>query len=861
MAEFTKETKYKLSVVLSQGGSAGELQKVLASLFAQEGISADKVQLICAGNIDEETNAVLQDYVSERGDSILFISDPDRISDAIAGEYVVFSNGFDVWEQSALGRLTGYLDEHEEIDVVLSGKANYFDKKQFKDPALVKEKAAVIDANKKNAGSAVDIRLAVIRRGALKKCVPYAGVETLDVMSMLVMAINEKGKYGVVPSALMLVRDDWFNTDLEGLQAFAEEIKGDSVKTHGKVTDYVCSVLCRLANIAIRQKKYEDDVRQCLQDVPDRCIYDTQDAKPFEIRYAYQLKYGRDIYPEAQLDDRGRLMFHDTCVFDTVSFGSVVVKLIDLDPDNKRIVLEGFTDLTLVDENVSLILRDREGNCHTAEIIEFPVNNEYGYNGEIIYHGVRFVLSVPAVCGASYEFIVRYRSMDKDYKTWIKLGKFSRLNEKTNTSYFVKSGYLISYRNGRIEVAKNSWAGHLKHELRYMKEVYRQGKRNVLIYRLLYWLSKPFFSGKPVWIVVDRPHVAGDNGEHFFRYLMSHDRGKTVRPCFLIKKNSPDYERIKKIGPVLEYGSPKHRIKTLHASKIIASAGNDLALNPFGFNKKYYQDLYEYDFVYLRHGVSHNDQSSWLNRLIKNIKVLDTTSKYERDAILAGNYLYDESRVVLTGLPRYDNLYDDSKQKIAIMPTWRKDIEGPLLPHSSERAYIRDFKETEYYQFYNGLINDERLLQTMRKHGFTGVLYMHPAFEKQTKDFVENDVFQVGEGTADYQTVFKESNLMVTDYSSVAFDFAYLKKPVIYSQFDEEGFYANHVWEKGYFSYEKNGFGPVTRDLETTVLTLIDYIEQGCQMKQEYVDRVTDFFAYTDRNNCERVYKAIKSIQ
>ena len=102
---------------------------------------------------------------------------------------------------------------------------------------------------------------------------------------------------------------------------------------------------------------------------------------------------------------------------------------------------------------------------------------------------------------------------------------------------------------------------------------------------------------------------------------------------------------------------------------------------------------------------------------------------------------------------------------------------------------------------------------------------------------------------------------MITDYSSVAFDFAYLKKPVIYSQFDAESFYQNHVWGKGYFTYEENGFGPITRDLESTVLTLIDYIEHDCKMKQEYVDKVEDFFAFTDRNNCERVYNAIRTVK
>ena len=50
---------------------------------------------------------------------------------------------------------------------------------------------------------------------------------------------------------------------------------------------------------------------------------------------------------------------------------------------------------------------------------------------------------------------------------------------------------------------------------------------------------------------------------------------------------------------------------------------------------------------------------------------------------------------------------------------------------------------------------------------------------------------------------------MITDYSSVAFEMAYLKKAVLYYQFDEEEFFSGKHWQKGYFDYRKDGFGAV----------------------------------------------------
>ena len=102
--------------------------------------------------------------------------------------------------------------------------------------------------------------------------------------------------------------------------------------------------------------------------------------------------------------------------------------------------------------------------------------------------------------------------------------------------------------------------------------------------------------------------------------------------------------------------------------------------------------------------------------------------------------------------------------------------------------------------------------------------------------------------------------MMVTDYSSVAFDFAYLKKPIIYAQFDGESFFKNHSYGEGYFSYKEDGFGPITKTVEQTVDEMIYYMKTDCQMKEEYRERINRFFAYTDRNNCRRVYDELLKI-
>ena len=94
----------------------------------------------------------------------------------------------------------------------------------------------------------------------------------------------------------------------------------------------------------------------------------------------------------------------------------------------------------------------------------------------------------------------------------------------------------------------------------------------------------------------------------------------------------------------------------------------------------------------------------------------------------------------------------------------------------------------------------------------------------------------------------------------MAFDFAYMKKSLVYAQFDREAFFEGQTYDEGYFNYETDGFGPVCYDYETTVQSIIDAIKRDCEMSEEYKKRVDNFYYKTDTDNCKRVYEAILAI-
>ena len=133
---------------------------------------------------------------------------------------------------------------------------------------------------------------------------------------------------------------------------------------------------------------------------------------------------------------------------------------------------------------------------------------------------------------------------------------------------------------------------------------------------------------------------------------------------------------------------------------------------------------------------------------------------------------------------------------------------------------------------------------------------LHPVITAQEKDFKGNEhvtILTVNSGIS-YEQLLTESSLMVTDYSGIQYDFAYMRKPIIY-------FHPNELpaqYEDGGIDYETMGFGPICKNNDELVKTLCEYMDNDCKTKQEYIKRSDDFFAFKDHNNCDRIYNEIK---
>lgn len=196
------------------------------------------------------------------------------------------------------------------------------------------------------------------------------------------------------------------------------------------------------------------------------------------------------------------------------------------------------------------------------------------------------------------------------------------------------------------------------------------------------------------------------------------------------------------------------------------------------------------------------------------------------------------------------------------MPTWRAYLVTRINSETGKRELKAGFCESQYFAMYDKLINDQRLFDAAERLGYTISFLNHPNMSS-TADVLSGDqrMKKLG-GETSYREVFAQSDLVITDYSSIAFDFAYLRKPVVYYQADKDEFFSGaHTYEKGYFDYETDGFGEVEYSVEALVERIIEYMENDCQLKDEYRKRIDATFPFSDQNNCQRVYEEIVKLE
>lgn len=361
------------------------------------------------------------------------------------------------------------------------------------------------------------------------------------------------------------------------------------------------------------------------------------------------------------------------------------------------------------------------------------------------------------------------------------------------------------------------------------------------------------FKKRKLWLIAELKDTCRDNGYHFFKYVRENHPEDY---CFyVIDKKCDDYQKIKKYGNVIQYGGFKFWLYYMAADLNIGTNKAFDPDHPLFYFLHIYLNLFN-NCVFLQHGITKDDAPMFYYKNTK-YKLFICGAKPEYDYIKE-KFGYPENHLKYTGFARFDNLHDIkvNKNQILIMPTWRNWLGREV----NFLGKIQNFEDTDYFKYWNGLINNKKFIKYIEENNLIVKFYPHYQMSKYIDYFVCNskNIVILDNDDEDIQKLLMESELLITDYSSVYMDFAYMEKPIIYFQFDKLE-YRQKQLQEGYFNYEKDGFGKVVETIDSVVEEVISF-NLEFKTLPKYKKRMNKFFELKDTQNCKRIYEEIIKI-
>lgn len=601
--------------------------------------------------------------------------------------------------------------------------------------------------------------------------------------------------------------------------------------------------------------EFYESVKKVLEDIDDEVIMKTLGNKLVNF-YLLRLKYDlldkdieyREFVSRIHVSNNDRMIFNAS---------DTKIKILLMDYIDGKLVITATYPFPFDEKKLKIYAKYLDKKVYVQKN---DLYSEYKSFGKELYRNYTFDIKIPLELNNQKKYIKFFLESDKStVELDINFNKpLSRLSN-LKYAYWNCGKFTLNYRQKGILVMKNGKLRYLKRELRYIISLLQSKNKDAKKaggLRILYHLTKPFYR-KEIWLFEDKIYKGGDNGEYLYTYASKQKDG--IKKYYILKKDCIDAKRFKEEHKkYVDYETLRHKLLFLNSDIVFTTHNSATKHHGFYENtERYFRDLYNSSNACIQHGLSVQYIPHLTNRINDNLKCFFLASPVEKKNMDNKEYAYKgyEDILKLTGSPRYDGLRNNDKKQILITPTWRNYLAVPTVKIEDARMKNNNFKKSEYYKIYNNIINDKKLIDVAKKYGYKIIYLLHPCTSPQIGDFDKNEFVELIAATDDlnYEKILTESSLMVTDYSGVQFDFAYMYKPIIYFHPDE----LPPSYEEGEYKYETMALGEIVKTNDELVDLLCEYMKDKCRIKDEYKKRVDGFFKYHDYNNCKRIYDEI----
>lgn len=322
---------------------------------------------------------------------------------------------------------------------------------------------------------------------------------------------------------------------------------------------------------------------------------------------------------------------------------------------------------------------------------------------------------------------------------------------------------------------------------------------------------------------------------------------------FILDKNYPDIVKIdhKYLDHIIFKYTFKHYLYFFMAQTFLGSELMIHAMELRNMNKHVLKKVNSTDTnnVFLQHGVMYmvslDSESRKYFRPRKDgkgkFRVVTSSHEEANHFIQLGGY--QPQQILISGLPKYDrNVLYDKADKIVIMLTWR------VWEYNQAAS---DFQSTPYYKMLKRIVAG--IDQTYRNRL---IILPHPLFYKAAQDN-EFELKQYMKFNVKYDEILRDTAVLITDYSSIAYDAFYRGSRVIFYWEELEECLEKYGQNTKLMLNNQNVFGDVcynNGDLEKVLKKNYELAQQDT-----YIERYKKLVEFHDGKNTERLIDQLQN--
>ncbi len=362
-----------------------------------------------------------------------------------------------------------------------------------------------------------------------------------------------------------------------------------------------------------------------------------------------------------------------------------------------------------------------------------------------------------------------------------------------------------------------------------------------------------------IWLYSDLPGVACDNA--YYQFLNDIGKEDGIQRFYVVSDaKDPVSQPVVAVSPasVVKRGSSKHIELFFNAEKILTSFIEEDVYWPIDADsRKRFRGMFNAEIVYLQHGVLHARLPWYYSKYKTMIDKIVVSSSYEKNT-LTERYDYLEKDIIPCGmsrLDRYDGMLTEKNsesteksgdresagKRVIFAPSWRSYLIITPSEGGDREPCAEKLTRSRYFEGIKEFLQSEKLLGLLRQNNIRLDYKLHPEFEKTYgTNMIVTDKGVISEvnGIVDFSVY----DAIITDFSSLLYDFVYQNKPVIYyvTDYDEFRCGMNHYRELEV--PVEDGMGELALSVDEAVSSLKKVIDNDFEVLTDYREKYRNFF-------------------